>query len=293
MKRALFSIIICAAILSACATARWVSTPVLNQKDAKVSLESLQEKGNTVNQHFNHPFTINPGEAERLFNNLMYVERTGIVVDLFKNQKQKAIFQPEESAKLAPAISEALAKADPNQRVRFQSLNRGGGIIFPSRRITQGIIFIDSSNLFNIVFNVVNYELSADEPDEVPSDFKNRDPYQIKGSWTALVPTASYAHLQQLDNGKDNPMWLVVDLNKFNLASKEKTAPVPTQEAKTLPTASEETQPPGIQQTIESPADRNENIKNRLQLLKQLFDEGLITDKEYDAKKKEILEEIK
>jgi hypothetical protein len=299
-------------LVSGCAN-RWVSAPIHDDKRAKVILEYRQEWGKAVAQNYNHPYTIAPDDLERILNDMMFIEKVGMVEKALKDQKPEPVFQADESARLAPAIAEALAQATPDQRVHFQSLNRGGGLIFASRRITEGVVFAESSDQLNIAFNIINHELGADEPDEVPTEYKFREPTTVKESWTRILPPPSYSHLQQMDNEKTSEVWLVVDVNAYRNAPKEQAAPEPVvqpQETTPQPPPAEEKIAPAIEEpaatkpveqpiaqpvvpSVDPAASKNEAIKNKLHLLKELFEDGLINEAEYEAEKKKILENLK
>jgi len=299
MKRIAIILFIVTIFLSACTAARWVNTPVRDSKNIKVSLEYHQKNGETVQQHYSQPMKVDAGELKALLGRLVYVERVGTVEDIFRKDKQKSVFQTDEVAQLAPAIADALAKANSNQRVRFVSVNKGGGLIFASRRITEGVVFAESPDRLDIAFNVINHELSINEPDELPPDFKYRDPLKVTSAWTMLIPETSYSHLNPLDNGKDSPIWIVVDLQKFQNASKNEAAITAAaepeaQSASAPPAKIEKTKVKEISEQPPEPAKINsENIESKLKLLKDLFEKELITQQEYDAKKKEILNQIK
>jgi hypothetical protein len=313
MKRIPIMLFAGAILLSACAVNRWVSTPVLNQNNARVSLEYLQESGKPVAQGYNHPYQVDPADLERLLLSLKFIEKIGIVEKAIKGQKPQPVFQADEAALLAPAISEALAKATPDQRVHLVSFNRGGGLIFASRRVTEGIVFAQSPERLNIAFNVINYELLPDEPDEVPDEYKFRDPTSVNDSWVVLIPESSYVQLQPMENGKNSPVWIVVDMNEFKKAPKGQPAqvvlpktttsqPLPAEKIeKPAAIAPAETKPveqqPSAVQASEQPVtpqtNTNEDVKNKLRLLKELYDDGLITQSDYEAEKKKILNNIK
>jgi hypothetical protein len=299
------------ALISGCA-GRWVSAPVFNDKSMKVILEYREEGGETVVKNYNHPYRIDAVDVERILKDMTFIEKIGMVEKAIKGQNPEPVFQADEIARLAPAISEALAKATPDQRIRFQSLNRGGGLIFASRRITEGIVFVEPADRLNIAFNIINHELAANDPDEVPADYKFREPTAVTETWARLIPPASYASMQQMDNGKTSEVWLAVDVNALKNTPKPPVMPVAQpQEAAPPMTGSAEpkpapavAEPPAIKpaeqpvaQPVPPPVDpavnKNETIKNKLRLLKELFEDGLISQAEYEAEKKKILEDIK
>jgi hypothetical protein len=46
-------------------------------------------------------------------------------------------------------------------------------------------------------------------------------------------------------------------------------------------------------QAVSPQATQNDDIKNKLRLLKELYDDGLITQSDYEAEKKKILDNLK
>jgi hypothetical protein len=116
-----------------------------------------------------------------------------------------------------------------------------------------------------------------------------------------------------MDNGKTSEVWLVVDVNASKNAPKEQAAPAPVvqpQETTPQPPSAEEKISPAIEEPaatkpVEQPiaqpvapsgdpaVSKNEAIKNKLHLLKELFEDGLINEAEYEAEKKKILENLK
>ncbi len=311
VKQILIGILAGAAITSGCA-ARWVNTPVLNEKNTRVFLESRQKGAETVAQHFHHPLQMDANTLARILSHMAYIEKIGMVEKAFKSETPQPVFQPDEIARLAPAIAEALAKANPNQRVRFQSLNRGGGLIFASRRITEGVVFADAPDQLNIAFNIINHELSADAPDEIPDEYQFNEPTEVTSPWTSLASLPPYARFHPAPDGTPSQMWMVADLKAFQnmppspappAATSSTSTPMPPYPEKKADQAPAEA--PCLEpsdKTIPHPAsnlphdpstDERQAVKNKLKLLKELFEDGLITPAEYEAEKKKILENIK
>lgn len=294
MKRIVFLWIISAAITSACTSTKWVRTTVAEQHEFNVSLEQKQEKGAVLQQNFAHPHQIRISDLEKLMGDLKYIEKSG----LRRKEQQSPVFQAEEINRLAPVLALTLAKADASQRIRFVSFNQGDFLIFSVSRKTEGVLFIESAGRLNIAFNFINYNRQPSENTAVDPGFSSVDPLQIKTSETPLAATAPYAELHEFASGKPAPMWIVADLEKLKEAKSTATAPIvrateepPPAVAPAVAIDSEpvETTDPG--QATEDMLQ--EDIRSKLKYLKELFDEGLISEKEYAAKKKELLDHIK
>ena len=294
MKRIAVLLLFVAGFLSACSTTRWAKNPVADQKDFKVSLEFQSKDGQALPQHNDHPCTMNQREVAAFLKGLDYQEGG----HLFGEAKKGPIFQDEELARLAPAITEALAKADANQRITFYSFNRVGEFIFSHQRVTEGILFIKPKNELNIAFSLIDYDLNTDRNYQIPPGSDGRDPLTIRVSDIKAMPTAPYTKRHVFADGNESPMWIVANLNDLKAAVKaEEQSAAGTsatkQEGRTLPSAGKTIAAPAEKPPVGTVEMRQEQIQKKLEFLKGLYDKGLIDQKEYDKKKAEILNEIK
>ena len=307
MKRFAILFFLGAFFLSACSTARWVRTPVLKQKNIIITLEQRQEDGKIIQQKFDHPYSINLSEFERLLKDLTYIEPAG----LFSKEEKSPVFQAIEIERLAPALADTLAKADASQRIRFTSFNREKALIFSVSRETEGVIFIESSGRLNIAFNFINSEIDPAEANKLPPNFSRVDPLKNQDSDTTIIPTSPYAKLHRFENGKPAPMWVAADLEKLKEASENASAPIikekketrpeavtpDSQTAPTAPAISMEpvTQVTETEKTTPVQTSKNvlqEDIKTKLKYLKELLSEELISEKDYNTKKALLLDKL-
>jgi len=287
--------------VTACGTARWVRTPVLEGSRTTVNLEHRVEKKEIVSQQYDHPFQIPLQDMNKLLSDLTYQEK-GV---LMGGDKKHPVFQTIEIATLAPALTDTLAKATPDQRIQFISFNKGGGLLFKNTRKTEGILFVTPKDRINLAFNMINADaMDADSLDS-PQIYTNSDPLKIKYADTTIIPAAPYSKSGQLATGKPAPMWVVADAAKLAeaVASEPKPAPAPvavTPAPVIAPTPAPVTPAPQpvIAPQPESrinpppPVADQEDIKNKLKYLKELYDGGLISEQEYTLEKKKILEKI-
>lgn len=294
MKRLAILFVVSAAFVSACTGAKLVRTTVAKQNYFNVTLEQRLEKGATELPKYQHPFMIELAELKKGMGDLTYIEKAG----LMSANQQKPVFKAVEIDRLAPVLATALAKADASQHIRFVSFNQSKFLIFSETRETEGVIFVDSDGRLNFAFNCINADRQPSETSAIYHVFSSVDPLQIKRSDTTLSPTAPYAELHQFGTGQKAPMWIVVNLDAMKKAVGAVTAPLgkAAEDAGpavapgtgTMATPAEKTAPPPASE------DRlKQDIRNNLRYLKELRDEGLISEKDYTAKKMELLDKIK
>jgi len=293
MKRTVLLLLISAALTSACTSAKWVRTTVAKGYEFNVTLEQRQEKGAVVPQKYSHPYAMDISALEKLMQELKYVEKGGLT----SAEKQSPVFQSAEIVRLAPALAEALTKADADQRVRFTSFNQGKALIFSVPRKTEGVMFVETAGRLNLAFNLINAKRQPSEATAVAPVYSTADPLRIKASDTPLAATAPYAKLHEFATGERAPLWVVADLEEL----KQATAAAPAPVVKAEPAAAPAEAP--LAGTEGTPADKSAadrapeemptgEIKNKLKFLKELLDEGLISEEDYAGKKMELLERI-
>ncbi len=292
MKRITVLFILSVVFLSACASSKWVRQPVVQQHEFVVSLEQHQENGGTVQQKYQHPYKLDLAVLEKLLGDLTYSETFGLM-----NEKRKSpVFQTVEIHRLAPVLAKTLSKADPGQRIRFASFNNEEALIFSISRKTEGVIFIEPNGQLNIAFNFINSDRHAGETSAFQYNYSTSDPLKIKTSDTPISATAPYIVLHKFETGKIAPMWVEADLDRLKESANTETnstvrtieeiPPAVAPKTKDLDTPVEKTAPP------QASGDVLEDIKNKLKYLKELLNEGLISEKDYNAKKMELLDKI-
>jgi hypothetical protein len=294
MKRLAILFVVSAAFLSACTGAKLVRTPVAKQNYLNVTLEQRQEKGTTELPKYQHPFMIELAELKKGMGDLTYIEKVG----LMGAKQPNPVFNAVEIDRLAPVLAEALAKADARQRIRFVSFNQSKVLIFSESRETEGVIFVDSDGRLNFAFNYINADRQPSETSAIYHVFSSIDPLQIKSSGTTLSPTAPYAELHQFGTGQQAPMWIAINLDEMKKTAGTVTAPLGQGTEKAVPAVAPGTgtMAAPAETTAPAPASEDqlkEDIRNNLRYLKELLDEGLISEKDYTVKKMELLDKIK
>ena len=305
MKRLSFllGILVIASLISGCSS-RWVRSPVVDQKNIAVDLEHQEIKGRVVEKQFSHPFEIDPKDLEIFLGQLEYFDEPA----LYGDPEKRPLFQSDEVARLGPAIAEALAKATPHQRVRFISYNKGGGLLFKKQRKTRGVVFANAADHFNIAFSLVNYEIRERELQRLSQGPEMLDPLEITSSETPII-APDYAYHQKMKNGEEYPLWVVANVNRIKkdtaadaeyqesaveadqpkAREKPETAAEPAKAFSEEPPAADKPPADGADDTWET---RKQEIRNKLEYLKELYESDLIDAKDYDTQKKKLLDQL-
>lgn len=278
-------------LFAGCTGDRWVRTTVVNEDEMKIYLEHRVEDDIIKEQHFDHPFQFNPKELKAILKGLEYKEPR-----ILKKDEQVRVFYDLEVATLTPALAKVMSSANSKQRVRFVSFNLGRTLIFSSPRKTEGVMFLEKGGLLNIAFSFINEDMDLDDRFDQTATYQYRDPMRIQSSRTPLVPKEWYTHATSAADGRLCPLWVVVDLKKTG----EMYAGTPPPEAgiTTMEKPAEEAAKPTPEEVEEKPAPAetkgaDQTLKDKLKFLQDLYNEGLIDEEEYKAKKKELLEKFK
>lgn len=270
MKKSIVVIIGVFLLVVGCGGSRWTDARVEKHSHYTLRIQSQVEGGNVVKQHYRHPVDIDSQTIAAFMSELAYMEPAFLVGEA----KKTSVFQDEEIARLSGPIAEALKTVDDNQRIAFSSLNFGGRLLFERSRETSGLIFVDPEGKLNIAFSGINVELPMDPEEAAFIREAAADPLDVREALTPLVATADYMENHLQNNGKPYPMWLKADLAKTRTAAK-------AIEAK-----------PAAEKPAADPVLQRENIRSQLEYLKGLYDDGLISQSEYDAKRGELLKNL-
>ncbi len=291
MKR--FAALICAGVIllvCGCApTTKWVKSPVVQEEYCTVELEHRVNKDVTIAQQYSHPCQLDAVLLETVLRGISYTE--------FKlwppgRSEKTPVFKDEEVARLAPALSDALARATSDQRISFVSQNKSKGLFFWTQRQTQGVIFVKPEGSLNIAFNLINRDLDSNSENfsRMPANIPEKDPLEIERFEKSVISELPYAKPHALKNGGPSPVWLVVDLDELkkapriapDVASEKERAVSPAQ-------AQGFDEKPMQAPQAKTWEDQKKEMEEKLKFLKGLFDQGLINQKEYEAQKSGIL----
>jgi hypothetical protein len=212
-----------------------------------------------------HPHKFTDQQMKSLLDSLMYFQ-PGFFSVTGKRGKVFDLLTEEEMEIMAAPLVEAFEKADSEQWVDFSVNTFRGQMLIGSFRQTDGVMFVKDGKLNIVIRNIA----------------EKKSPTEELATYDPTIGYRGMSHLEKMPSAElkeDN--WLVIDLESFYEADKEERA---AQEEK----KAEEEEP-----AREGPEKKQDfSVKERLRMLQELYDEGLITEQEYNMKRKEVLEEL-
>ncbi len=252
----------------------------INDQNASVEIrEELDEQGNVIKKNFNHPYYFTGSGLANILSSIYYKKKS-----LIKGSTgRRKLFRQEELQTIIPPIISAFSMATDSQDILVFSTSDK---ILLSDRQSYFSMFITDSDL-NIVFSTIQSKKNLTDGRAFRKSNKNKfkDPLDVKRSsrWS-LIPMGG----QRLASGRKN--WLIVDLGSslFGVADSDSKNSINN----SIQTGSNIR---AIERKIRT--DKNfiaekrkyQGVREKLRELRDLRDEELISEKDYDAKKKELL----
>lgn len=287
-------------LLTSCMSSYLERDKVVIEKMVKTYLEHRVTEDKIVEKGYAHPYSFATEELAMLMKSMRYQEPK-----FFSEPESIPVFQPAEADRLAGAIAQAMGTANSTQRVRFVSYSMAGWGILNAQRKTEGVCFLEEGGMLHFAFITINDKQDPREAGQPDPYLSYVNPLKIRSAQCPLIPTEwSEIHQDTEDPTKKNPLWLVIDLEAARKWFKDQGQPVyqPVEgDGKPVPPTTipeEDTQPKEnpqektVKEEIAAPEEEPDTLKRDLKKLKQYFDEGLITEEEYKAKKAELLEKL-
>ena len=257
----------------------------VNDHNTSVEIrEELDEKGEVIKKNYNHPYYFTAGGLTNILSSIFYTQKTLML----GTKGKKRLYQKEELQVIIPPIISAFSMANDTQDILvFSTVDK----VLLSDAQSYFSMFI-SNNELNIVFSDILNKKSVSDGRAFRKSNKSKfkDPFEVKrsGRWN-LIPMEG----QRFAPGHQN--WLIFDLssNLFGVAGSGNIS----NNANDDPS-----QVGGRARTIERKVRTSNNfieekqkyqdVRDKLKELKVLSDEGLISEKDYELKKKELLNEF-
>lgn len=244
-------------------------TPVWNKGDAYIRL--FREKGDP--KGYDHPWTVYEREMREVLLSL-YFSRYQYV----RWGTSSRVFEEERAETLAPFFQRAFLEAGPDDVVEFYLPYRAPKLFGLTGQtvLTRGRAFVKDRKL-NIQFSHLQ-EPVADRCEDCGDA-------ELAVAWK-LVPQAGqgYGPVEgALGSGRKDPQWIVVDLD----AALPAAAPAPARASEEAGVSEADAPAPSADQ-----AEAQRRLEERFDELKRLLDRGLITPKDYERKKQELLDAL-
>ncbi|ABA56578.1 hypothetical protein Noc_0036 [Nitrosococcus oceani ATCC 19707] len=257
-----------------------------------------------------HPAAVTPEEMRIVLESLFVPERR------FITKKLNPIFSPAEVQVLSTALSQGLALARPNQDITFVSIGTHQGTFAKVRKANTGRVFFRDGKL-NIIFGMLHDEV-RDQDRQTGEEIDRRLHPFVVGSrlFETKLPNVialgeGKAFYLDPESGEEREDWLVLDIP--TLVTNAKVDPnIPGEQqvdsslAENIKRSKQETQnlKEDLVKVKEVLFELKEEllelqqgggyatIEARLQSLKNLYDNELISSDEYRAKRQGLLNEL-
>jgi len=254
----------------------------------KVRHKELSIKTNRGSVQFNHPYEMNSDVIGNVLSQIYFEEK-----GLLKKSTSVNVFQDDEISRLVPLIIQAFSVATPAQVIEVVSYS---GRPFFADKQNYCVMFMRDSRL-NIVFSrVQKFQTYSDLVSEKKGmGTAKEDPTKIKGSrFWALLP----AYGQAFEPGHKN--WLVINISDETYQRPEIKKPDISESDKSdfynqlqkkEKVGSNIHSSSGYQQ-VEPGANvvqRESKIKAKLLILRELLNDGILLQEDYDYKKEMLL----
>ena len=259
----------------------------VNDQNASVEIrEELDEEGDVIKKNYNHPYYFTAGGLANILSSIYYKKKSFILGSKGKQQ----LYKQEELQNIIPPIISAFSMANDSQDVLVFSTSDK---VLLADAQSYFCIFL-SNNELNIVFSdILNKKSISDgRAFRKSNKAKFKDPFEVKrnSSWE-LIPMEG----QRFAPGHRN--WLIIDVssNLYGMPANQNTSD-------SAKTGDKSLQSDSRANSIERKVRANDNfigekqkyqgVREKLKELKVLNDEGLISDEDYELKKKELLNEF-
>jgi len=254
-------------------------------------------KGKKTLRPFDHPAQFSEEAMDRYLASIRYF-RPEFYSVTGKTGKEWDLLSAEERAPIVPHLVKAFALAKPDQWVDFSISAYRGTLLIGSYRQSDGVMFVKDGEL-NIVFRNIALKKSPAEvtPKTNPTKSYTARVRIAPGPGQRLMPGT------RLGKEVDKENWVVMSAKEAPpLATavkpeREPEEPIPSsippdQPVPAQPQASPAPAPPASASEASPAPELKPSTRERLQELKALYDEGLISHEEYLEKREQILQEL-
>jgi hypothetical protein len=256
----------------------------VNDHNTSVEIrEELDENGNVIKKNYNHPYYFTAGGLTNILSSIFYTQKN---LMLGTKGKQR-LYQKAELQVIIPPILSAFSMANASQDILvFSTVDK----VLLADAQSYFSMFI-SNNELNIVFSDIQNKKSVNDGRAFRKNNKAKfkDPFEVKrsGRWN-LIPMEG----QRFAPGHQN--WLIFDLssNLFGVAGNGSSNNTNNNPSETGSRARSIERKVRTSNNFIEKTEKYQDVRDKLKELKVLSDEGLISDEDYELKKKELLNEF-
>lgn len=209
---------------------------------------------------------INPNHPVQISEKQVQIHLLALEYKPFKTKsKVTPVFTKDQIKEVSHLFTKGLNRAAPQKFLHFELRAEKG--------MTEGDVFAADGYIHWRIWTIngINY---------------SNDPLGIrKKTWRLILSPAGHRYFNSSSGGqKKKQNWIVADFDIAKYQKRRKTKrKLSTKNSKKVSQNQSKPEKPKVSNELKK------TIKEKLILLKQLFDQGLINEEEYDEKKKEVM----
>ncbi len=246
----------------------------------KLDFVKLDSAKKDEKEGINHPHDFDPEQIRAVLSSLSFNKK----ILMLKDVENRNLFDDENVSFLTPHLVEAFKKAKPDQVVVVSYFTRDTHVIIQNDRLTIFRAYLKSDGL-HLKFTKLYAKLLGDRG--------------TLGAERAADSARGLRVSLELQPGQNRLAWdpeeIVVDLAQLKSPAPAPTKVEPVKPAKKEVVRKIKTEAP-VAEPVKTPVSASpagsKSVRDRLQELDQLRKDALITEKEYQAKKKELLNQL-
>ena len=290
LKRRIAAVLSLAAFIFAAFSARAGDEYIYKSKNKIDFIKLEKAKKAEKDGVLNHPHTFAADQLKQLLSSIRFSKKILILKDI----ENRNLFDEQNVEFLVPHLVEAFQKAKPEQVVTVSYFTRKSHVVIQDDRLTVMRAFLKSDGL-HIKFTKVYAKMLGDRV--------------TQGSAAATSQARGMRVSLELQPGQNRVSWdpeeLVFDLSQYmggaiateteskkDKSKKEKKGKEIVAEEAVKETPAPKPAKESKKTTAVEPDSGEKSVKERLKELDDLKKDEMITDKEYQAKRKELLKEL-
>jgi hypothetical protein len=284
LKRWMAAVLALGFVVSAAATAR--ADDYIYKSKNKIDFIKLEKaKKDEKDGGLDHPHTFTADQIKQVLSSIHFNKKILILKDI----ENRDLFDEKNVEFLAPYLVEAFQKAKPEQVVTISYFTRNSHFVIQDDRLTVMRTFVKSDGL-HIKFQKIYAKMLGDRT--------------TLGSAAATSQARGLRVSLELQPGQNRVSWdpeeLVFDLSQYTGGAiaakvepkKEKGKKEKKGKEIVAEEAVKESSVPKKTAASEPASTGDKSVKDRLKELDDLKKDEMITEKEYQAKRKELLKDL-